>query len=161
MSKPTKKMTHCNVSIQLEDFDLSVETRELQKRGADIGGIASFIGAVRSSELDSQQGALRALEIEHYPAMTQRSVEASCEQAWKRWGFIACTVIHRVGRLPVGAQIVLVIVAARHRKEAFAACEFIMDDLKTSAPFWKKAEFENSTCWVDAKTSDTEAMDKW
>lgn len=157
------------VSIQPQSFDIGIETAELNKAyGDNIGAIASFSGLVRAQEKSangsdqtSTEPQLLALDIEHYPAMTQSSIEAICQTAQERWPFTACKLIHRVGRLEVGQPIVMVLVLAKHRKEAFAACEFMMDYLKTSAPFWKKAIFNETEHWVDAKTSDTDALKKW
>lgn len=162
-----------HVSVQAHCFDLAAETEQLtasasQGDSSELGAIASFVGLVRGSEPDDVQaalskdrGALQALEIEHYPAMTQRFIETICQQASQRWPFLACRVVHRTGRLKVGEPIVMVLVASRHRNNGFAACEFIMDYLKTSAPFWKKALFEHGEQWVEAKRSDQQALDKW
>lgn len=157
------------VSIQPQRFDIGIESAELNKAyGDNIGAIASFSGLVRAKEKSvnsadqaSADPQLLALEIEHYPAMTQSAIEAICQTAQERWPFVACKVIHRIGRLEVGQPIVMVLVLAEHRKEAFATCEFIMDYLKTSAPFWKKAIFNETEHWVDAKASDNDALKKW
>jgi len=156
-----------SVSIQEQDFDLAAEMSVLHSSSANIGAMASFIGFVREQEpkasapQDTPLASLLALEIEHYPAMTQSSIERLCEQAQERWALLNCRVIHRTGRINVGEQIVLVLVCSLHRQAAFEACEFIMDYLKTSAPFWKKALFHDSEQWVDAKQSDKKALDKW
>lgn len=159
-----------SVVIQSSTFDVPAETRLLEKALADnrinMGALATFTGSVRGSETGAfddaaAYGELLALDIEHYPAMTQLTIEAIALKAAQRWPFLACRVIHRVGRLAVGEPIVLVLVASSHRKEAFAVCEFILDYLKTAAPFWKKAIFEQGEQWVAAKVSDTEALDKW
>ena len=161
-----------NVIIQPSTFDVAAETQLLENALADkrvsMGALATFTGSVRGSETGlsgsedaTAYGKLLALDIEHYPAMTQSTIEAIALAASQRWSFLGCRVIHRVGRLAVGEPIVLVLVASSHRKEAFAVCEYILDYLKTAAPFWKKAIFEHGEQWVDAKVTDTEALDKW
>ncbi|MDB4456214.1 molybdenum cofactor biosynthesis protein MoaE [bacterium] len=173
----SKRLPLINLVIQASPFDIPAETRLLETAllkcaSADnrsaIGALATFTGSVRGSEIDAAStadmaayGELLALDIEHYPAMTQSTIEAIALKAAQRWSFLACSVIHRVGRLPVGEPIVLVLVASSHRKEAFAVCEYILDYLKTAAPFWKKAIFEHGEQWVAAKVSDTDALDKW
>ena len=141
-------LRHLHISIQAEDFDLGDESERLLERvgGGDAGAQCSFAGRVRESEkLPGQQGAsadsLLALEIEHYPAMTASAIETICHDASARWPLIGVSVIHRYGELTVGEQIVLVLVVAEHRQAAFSGCEYIMDYLKTRAPFWKKARF--------------------
>ena len=173
-TKPLPTMSPLiNVSIQTVTFDLAVETVLLETELADSlddrGGLVTFTGSVRASENNAGNtkqnplayGKLLALEVEHYPAMTQSTIEGIVFTASQRWPFLACRVIHRVGRLAVGEPIVLVLVASSHRKEAFAACEYILDYLKNAAPFWKKAIFEKGEQWVEAKVSDSEALDKW
>lgn len=152
------------VSIQQADFDAGSETRAMELSAGEAGALASFIGMVRGAEKNSRSGQdepLLAMEIEHYPAMTQSAIEQICADAADRWPGICSRVIHRVGRLQVGEQIVLVLVAATHRKQAFAACEFIMDYLKTGAPFWKKAILASGEQWVEAKQGDQQALGKW
>ena len=169
------------VNVQEDDFDIGAESAEINRALCaagmrDIGAIASFVGMVREQErrqtdetnsdrqaasADADNAQLTALEIEHYPAMTQRTIEEICQRAAQRWPLLACRVIHRVGRVAVGEQIVLVLVASEHRKAAFAACEYIMDFLKTAAPFWKKAIFSDGEQWIEAKKSDNTALDKW
>lgn len=162
-----------NVVIQSSSFDLTAETllleAELAERRTDIGALATFTGSVRGSEHNAGDvkenaavyGELLALEVEHYPAMTQSTIEAIALTASQRWDFLACKVIHRVGRLAVGEPIVMVLVASSHRKAAFATCEYILDYLKSAAPFWKKAIFQHGEQWVNAKVSDSEALDQW
>ena len=161
-----------NVLIQSATFDVAAQTQLLESalddRRVNRGALASFTGSVRASETGlsgsddaTSYGELLALDIEHYPAMTKSTIEAIALAASQRWSFLGCRVIHRVGRLAVGEPIVLVLVASSHRKEAFAACEYILDYLKTAAPFWKKAIFEHGEQWVDAKATDTDALDKW
>ena len=120
-----------------------------------IGIPASFIGLVRGDD------GLTALSIEHYPAMTQKQIVHIADDAASRWPLTGLTIIHRIGRLEPGAQIVLVAAAATHRGEAFAACEFLMDYLKTNAPFWKQEEFGTATRWVEARSTDDDAAARW
>ncbi|MCS6762712.1 MAG: molybdenum cofactor biosynthesis protein MoaE [Candidatus Protistobacter heckmanni] len=146
------------VRIQEADFDVSAELAGLRAGRLDVGGLASFLGTVR----DLNQGdAVSAMELEHYPGMTERALEDIVAQAHARWTLLDALVIHRVGKLAPGDQIVLVIVAAAHRGEAFAACEFIMDYLKTAAPFWKKESTPAGARLVDSRNSDNWAMEKW
>ncbi|HTH40424.1 MAG TPA: molybdopterin synthase catalytic subunit MoaE [Rhodocyclaceae bacterium] len=143
------------IAIQTEDFDTGAELSRLAK-GSDCGAVASFVGHVR-------QGAegVQAMTLEHYPGMTEKSLKEIIAQARERWPLKGVRVIHRIGRLLPGEQIVLVAVAAGHRGEAFAACEFIMDWLKTKAPFWKKEETTDGGRWVDARESDDAAAARW
>ena len=158
-----------HIVVQSEPFDLSDEMLQLQnsvdQQDQEVGAISSFTGQVRSAEEDQsamdKSGQLLALSIEHYPGMTEKSLLETCQLANKRWPFKACRVLHRVGYLTVGQPIVLVLVAASHREQAMKACEFIIDHLKTSAPFWKKAIFENTAEWVEAKSSDQLAINRW
>ena len=161
--------TDIHIHVQSEAFDLSDEIHQLQnsfnQQGQEVGAISSFTGQVRSAEEDQsavdKSGKLLALSIEHYPGMTEKSLLETCQLANKRWPFKACRVLHRVGYLTVGQPIVLVLVAASHREQAMKACEFIIDHLKTAAPFWKKAIFENTAEWVEAKSSDQLAIKRW
>jgi molybdopterin synthase catalytic subunit len=137
------------ISVQREDFDLSAEIKAFGD--PKIGAIASFVGVVREV----------ALTLEHYPGMTERSISRIVEEARSRWQVMDCTVIHRYGELQPTDQIVLVAVASAHRADAFAACEFIMDYLKTQAPFWKKEETAQGARWVEARASDDAAADRW
>ena len=163
-----------SVVIQESVFNLAIEcdrlTASLGDDQVNMGALASFTGKVRGVETNLENtdqedlnayGEFRALEIEHYPAMTQLSIESIVLKANQRWPFLGCKVIHRIGRLGVADPIVLVLVASSHRKEAFAACEYIIDYLKNAAPFWKKAIFEHAEQWVNAKASDALALDKW
>lgn len=142
------------VRVQTETFDLGVETRVLSNGRTDIGAVASFVGLVRGGEIE-------AMTLEHYPAMTAKALEAIAAEAAERWPLLGGTVIHRHGRLLPGDPIVLVAIAAAHRGDAFAACAFIMDYLKTGAPFWKKEETGGESRWVDAKAEDEAARDRW
>jgi molybdopterin synthase catalytic subunit len=138
------------ISVQEQDFDLGSETRALSKDNT-VGAIASFVGVVREVPMT----------LEHYPGMTEASLKKIVEQAGERWKVTDCTVIHRYGALQPGDQIVLVAVASAHRGDAFAACEFIMDYLKTQAPFWKKEHRPEGAQWVEAKASDDKAAERW
>lgn len=146
------------VRIQAEDFDLSHEAAQLRAGDPKVGGIVTFVGTVR----DLNEGAAVAeMELEHYPGMTEQSIQAIIEQAKARWPIYGALVIHRIGPLKPMDQIVLVAVTSPHRGEAFSACEFIIDYLKTEAPFWKKEQTPEGARWVDARTSDDDALKKW
>ena len=146
------------IRVQTEDFDLSTEIAAIRKGNAKIGAIASFIGLVR--DVNDGQG-VSTLCLEHYPGMTEKALTKIVDNAQARWDVIDCTVIHRVGELKPTDQIVLVIVASGHRGDAFDACEFIMDYLKTEAPFWKKERTPEGTRWVDTRESDSTAALRW
>jgi molybdopterin synthase catalytic subunit len=144
-----------DVRVQPEPFELAAESARLIAGRTDIGAVASFVGLVRGeSEAD-------ALTLEHYPAMTQRALRNIADEAARRWPLHGITVIHRVGRLAPGEPIVLVLTAAAHRGEAFAACEFVMDYLKTCAPFWKKEEVAGEARWIEARAEDESAAARW
>ena len=146
------------VRIQTEDFDLSTEVAALRAGDAGVGAVASFIGTVR----DRNDGlGVSAMELEHYPGMTERAIEAMIDEAHRRFDLRAARVIHRVGPLLPQDQIVLVVVSSSHRGEAFKACEFLMDYLKTQAPFWKKEHTPEGARWVDARVSDDESLKRW
>ncbi|WP_284078387.1 molybdopterin synthase catalytic subunit MoaE [Herbaspirillum aquaticum] len=146
------------VRVQTADFDLSAEVAQLRLANPRVGAVVSFVGTVR----DLNEGAaVSAMELEHYPAMTERALEQIVEQAKARWPIFDALVIHRVGPMQPREQIVLVAVTSPHRGEAFAACEFIMDYLKTQAPFWKKEQTPDGARWVDARESDDTALAKW
>jgi len=146
------------VRVQTEDFDVGVELAKLRLASSAIGGIVSFVGLVR----DLNEGQLVAsMCLEHYPGMTEKSLQAIIEQAKMRWNIVDAVIVHRVGELKPNDQIVLVIVTSAHRKEAFAACEFMMDYLKTEAPFWKKEVTSKGSYWVEAKSTDDDARDRW
>jgi len=144
--------------VQTEDFDLSIEVAALRANNPKVGAVVSFVGTVR----DLNEGAsVEEMELEHYPGMTEQALEAIIAEAHARWEFFDALVIHRVGPLKPMDQIVLVVVTSKHRGEAFSACEFIMDYLKTAAPFWKKEHTSEGARWVDARVSDDEAMARW
>jgi molybdopterin synthase catalytic subunit len=146
------------VRIQGEDFDVARELERLRAGDARIGAIASFLGLVRDVNEASE---VRAMTLEHYPGMTEKALAQIVEEARSRWNIIDALVIHRVGELKPGDQIVLAAVAGAHRSEAFAACEFIMDYLKTRAPFWKKEQTPTGERWVEARASDEEKASRW
>jgi molybdopterin synthase catalytic subunit len=146
------------VRVQTEDFDLGAEVARLRAGDPRIGAVVSFVGTVR----DLNDGARVAeLELEHYPEMTEHALHGIVEQARARWPLFGALVVHRVGPMQPLEQIVLVAVSSAHRGEAFAACEFIMDYLKTEAPFWKKEQTPEGARWVDARVSDDTAKAKW
>ncbi len=147
-----------NVRVQQEDFDVSAEIGAMRRGNPKIGAIASFVGVVR----DINEGdAVSTMTLEHYPGMTEKSILAIIGQACGRWEVLDALVIHRIGTLKPTDQIVLVIVASTHRGDAFAACEFIMDYLKTEAPFWKKEITPQGGRWVDARVTDDAALKRW
>ena len=146
------------VRVQSEDFDISKEIAFLRRDNPRIGAIASFIGVVR----DMNEGDnVAEMTLEHYPGMTEKSVEDIITQARDRWQVMDAVVIHRIGTLKPLDQIVLVVVSSAHRGDAFAACEFIMDFLKTRAPFWKKEQTGKGARWVDARAADDAAAERW
>ena len=146
------------VTVQSEDFDLGREVAALRAADASIGAVAAFIGTVR--DRNDGQG-VSAMELEHYPGMTERAIEAMIDAAVQRFGISGARVIHRVGLLQPLDQIMMVAVTAAHRGNAFQACEFLMDYLKTQAPFWKKEQTPEGARWVDARVSDDAAMQRW
>ena len=146
------------VSIQTGDFDLAAEIAALRAGDAGVGAVASFIGTVR--DRNESQG-VSALELEHYPGMTERSIEAMIDEAMRRFDIRGARIIHRVGLLQPLDQIMMVAVTSAHRGQAFQACEFLMDYLKTQAPFWKKEETPDGARWVDARSSDDAAIARW
>ena len=146
------------ISVQTETFDVGIETSAISQGRTDIGAVASFIGLARDTNSGSE---VSAMTLEHYPEMTKKALTKIVDEALQRWALLDVTLIHRVGRLLPGDPIVLVIVASSHRAEAFAACEFLMDALKTRAPFWKKEETSAGERWVEARISDDVAADRW
>lgn len=146
------------VRVQTEDFDLGAEIARLRADNPQVGAVVGFVGTVR----DMNEGAAVAeMELEHYPGMTEQSIEAIVAQARARWPLCGALVVHRVGPLKPMEQIVLVATSAAHRGVAFAACEFIIDYLKTEAPFWKKEQTPDGARWVDARVTDEAALAKW
>ena len=146
------------VSVQREDFDIAAEIARLTAADADIGAVVSFTGLVRQMTAD---GPITAMELEHYPGVTERALEEITAEAEARWPLQGVRVIHRYGRLEPGDRIVLVLTASRHRQAAFEAAEFLMDYLKTRAPFWKKEDHAGDTRWVDARDVDDSAAARW
>jgi molybdopterin synthase catalytic subunit len=146
------------VSIQTEDFDLSTEVAQLRVADKGVGAVCSFIGTVRDRN-DGQS--VQTMELEHYPGMTETAIEAMINEAFKRFNILGARVIHRVGLLQPLDQIVLVAVSSAHRGQSFQACEFLMDYLKTQAPFWKKEQTLEGARWVDARVSDDAALMRW
>ncbi len=146
------------VAIQTADFDLGAEVAALRAGDGGVGAVASFIGTVRDR---SDGSAVSAMELEHYPGMTERAIEAMIDEAMQRFPIRAARVVHRVGPLRLGEQIVLVAVSSAHRGAAFQACEFLMDYLKTQAPFWKKETTPEGSRWVDARVADDAALARW
>jgi molybdopterin synthase catalytic subunit len=147
-----------SIRVQTDDFDVAVEQKKLTQRKSDIGAIVSFTGLCRD-----EAGTLQALELEHYPGMAEAEMSRVLDEAKARWPLDGATLIHRYGKIKPGENIVLVIAASRHREAAFAAAEFLMDYLKSLAPFWKKEHRRDGTVgsWVDAKDSDDDALKKW
>jgi molybdopterin synthase catalytic subunit len=146
------------IRIQQEDFDPAGEYQALRNSGSGTGAIATFTGLVRDS---GDLKGVTSLFLEHYPGMTEQVIAGLVSQASERWDVREARVIHRVGHLPLGEQIVFVGVCSAHRGDAFAACEFVMDALKTSAPFWKKEITEDGEHWVEQKASDLDRSQSW
>ena len=151
-------MTMARISIQSEDFDAAAEARRLTGNRADIGALVSFIGLCRD-----EGGTLAALELEHYPGMAEEEIARIAAEAEGRWQVQGLTIIHRHGKIRPGEQIVLVLAASSHRGDAFAAAEFLMDYLKSRAPFWKKEHRKDGTSgdWVEAKDADEKSLERW
>ena len=146
------------VRVQTEDFDLSTEVAALRAQNPKVGAVACFVGTVR----DINEGeTVETMELEHYPGMTEKSLEAIVDAARERWPGTEVLIVHRVGKLMPLDQIVLVATTSKHRGNAFASCEFVMDYLKTQAPFWKKEKTESGERWVDARVADDEALARW
>ncbi len=150
------------VRVGPEDFDLSAEVARLRAGDDGVGAVVSFVGTVREwAPAGTRQEAASVMELEHYPGMTERSIASLIVEAWQRFDVRGVRVIHRVGPLQVSDQIVLVAVSSAHRGQAFQCAEFLMDWLKTQAPFWKKESSGGESRWVDARTSDDEAAARW
>ena len=145
------------VIVQAKDFDLTTEVNLARSKNPQIGAIVSFVGTVR----DLQSETLKSLTLEHYPEMTEKSLESIVIKARSRWEIENITIIHRVGKLLISDQIVLVIVTSKHRQEAFDSCNFIMDYLKTDAPFWKKESSDKKEKWVDSSLNDKKQKKRW
>jgi molybdopterin synthase catalytic subunit len=151
-------MSQSRVSIQTEDFDLSAEVATLRRQDPRVGAVCTFVGTVRDRN-DGQS--VSTMELEHYPGMTEKAIEVMIDEAFRRFDIFGARVIHRVGLLQPLDQIVLVAVTSAHRGESFQACEFLMDYLKTQAPFWKKEQTPDGARWVDARVSDDAALARW
>jgi molybdopterin synthase catalytic subunit len=147
------------VWIGQEDFEVSDQIAQLRAGDGGVGAVVAFLGTVRDRQGDRH--GISSLELEHYPGMTEASIEAMIDQAFQRFDIRSARVLHRVGLLQPLDQIVLVLVASAHRGEAFQACEFLMDYLKTQAPFWKKETTPEGARWVDARVSDDQALQRW
>ncbi|MFP6711832.1 MAG: molybdenum cofactor biosynthesis protein MoaE [Rhodospirillales bacterium] len=144
------------IRVQSQDFDAGAEIAKISATNTNVGGVCSFIGVVRESA-----DTISAMTLEHYPGMTEKLLAKIEAEAQERWPLEDSLIIHRYGRMEPGEQIVLVVTASAHRKAAFEACEFLIDWLKTKAPFWKSEETAEGTKWVEAKASDDQAADKW
>jgi molybdopterin synthase catalytic subunit len=151
-------MSAQRVSIQNADFDLTAELAALRRDDPRVGAVCSFLGTVRDRNDGS---AVRTLELEHYPGMTEKAIEEMIDEAHRRFDIFAARVVHRIGLLHPMDQIVLVAVTSAHRGESFQACEFLMDYLKTQAPFWKKEQTPDGARWVDARVTDDAALRRW
>jgi len=146
------------VRVQCEDFDVGVEIAQLRVGNSKIGAVASFVGIVRDINEGTTVG---SITLEHYPGMTEKSLAAIAEQARARWSLSGVLIVHRIGTLEPTDQIVLVVTTSSHRGDAFSACQFVMDYLKTDAPFWKKEVTAKGERWVDARDSDSNAKERW
>jgi molybdopterin synthase catalytic subunit len=151
-------MSQPRVFIQTQDFDLQTEIAALRGQDARVGAVCSFIGTVR----DCNDGStVASMELEHYPGMTEKAIESMIDEAHRRFDILGARVLHRVGLLQPTEQIMMVAVISAHRGESFQACEFLMDYLKTQAPFWKKEETPEGARWVDARVADDKAAQRW
>ena len=151
------------VQIQIEDFDVGAELASLRAGDLRVGAVCSFVGTVRDTRAITGVAGdeIRSMELEHYPGMTEKAIEAMIDEALRRFDFYQARIIHRIGLLQPADQIVFVGVTSAHRGESFKACEFLMDYLKTQAPFWKKEQTPQGAQWVDARVSDDAALARW
>jgi len=149
---------HRRVTVQTEDFDLSTEVTQLRAGQPGVGAVCAFVGTVRDQNEGTQ---VSTLELEHYPGMTEKAIEAMIDEAQRRFSILSARVVHRVGLLQPMDQIVLVAVSSAHRGQSYQACEFLMDYLKSHAPFWKKEQTPEGARWVDARVSDDAAAARW
>ena len=145
------------IVVQTEDFDLTTEVSHTRNNNPQVGAIVSFIGTVR----DLHSGSISSMTLEHYPEMTEKSLKSIVIEARERWDLQNVTIIHRIGKLKVNDQIVLVVTTSKHRQAAFESCYFIMDYLKTDAPFWKKESTKQKEEWVESRKSDDEQKKRW
>jgi molybdopterin synthase catalytic subunit len=152
-----------HIKVQIEDFDVGAEIAAITAGHTDIGGIGCFVGTVRADKVASgAESAVTGMTLEHYPGMTERAISRIADQAMERWPLLGCTIIHRVGKLRPGENIVLVIAASSHRQAALDATAFLIDWLKTKAPFWKREDFTGGDgAWVDAREEDDAAASRW
>lgn len=161
----TLPLSAARVRIQTEDFDLGAELAALRFQDAGVGAVCSFVGTVRdrnaATPASTATAAVLSMELEHYPGMTEKAIEAMIDQAMQRFDILGARVIHRVGVLQPLDQIVLVAVSSAHRGQSFQACEFLIDYLKTQAPFWKKEQTAEGAHWVDARETDDAALARW
>ena len=149
------------VSIQAEDFNLADEIAALRKIDKRVGAVCSFVGTVRGANEGNNGPPVLSMELEHYPGMTEKSIEAMIDEARRRFDIFGARVVHRIGLLQPADQIMMVAVTSAHRGESFKACEFLMDYLKTQAPFWKKEQTPQGAQWVDARATDDAALERW
>ena len=154
-------MPKLHIAIQTADFDVSAELAALRAGDHGVGAVCCFVGTVRDRNAGDGAGTVAAMELEHYPGMTEKSIEAMAHEAFRRFDILGARLIHRVGVLAPPDQIVLVAVTSAHRGQSFQACEFLMDYLKTQAPFWKKETTPTGARWVDARVSDDAALARW
>lgn len=154
-------MPKLHIAIQTADFDVSAELAALRAGDHGVGAVCCFVGTVRERNGGDASGAVASMELEHYPGMTEKSIEAMAHEAFRRFDILGARLIHRVGVLAPPDQIVLVAVTSAHRGQSFQACEFLMDYLKTQAPFWKKETTPTGAHWVDARVSDDAALARW
>ncbi len=156
-------LKNATVSIQTADFDVAAEIALLRQNDHRVGAVCSFIGTVRDRNQTATDpaGSVQSMELEHYPGMTEKAIEEMMDEAHRRFDIFGTRVIHRIGLLQPPDQIVLVAVTSAHRGESFKACEFLMDYLKTQAPFWKKEQTAAGAQWVDARVTDDEALARW
>ena len=152
------------ISVQTEEFDLALEYKQLRQRSGDAGAIVTFTGLVRElyeAGSDAVDNKIRELTLEHYPGMTEKCLQDIVDEAHSRWSLLATRIIHRVGPMRPGEEIVMVGTASSHRQDAFEAAQFLMDYLKSRAPFWKKQDTGHGSHWVEARESDADAVDRW
>jgi molybdopterin synthase catalytic subunit len=153
--------TLARVAIQAHDFNLADEIATLRSQDQRVGAVCSFVGTVRGANHGNNEASVLGMELEHYPGMTEKAIEAMIEEAHRRFDIFGARVVHRIGLLQPADQIVMVAVTSAHRGESFKACEFLMDYLKTQAPFWKKEKTPQGAQWVDARATDDAALARW
>ena len=158
-----RPLTDANPRVRVQQgfFDVAQEVAALQAHDPRIGAICTFLGTVRDRNAPGQAGSVQTLELEHYPGMTEKAIEAMVDEAHRRFDILGVRVAHRIGLMHPTEPVVLVAVASAHRSESFQACEFVMDYLKTQAPFWKKEQTAQGSQWVDARVSDDAALARW